>query len=121
MSESGTAQSLPKGSLSVLDQLKNYTIVVADTGNFHSIKQYEPRDATTNPSLILKSASDPKYSDLVDEVVFNANKKGVTDGEAVMDSLLVKFGASMQRLNTGFEISVTGFAHRMCQAEEAGK
>ena len=101
MSESGTAQSLPTGSLSVLDQLKNYTIVVADTGNFHSIKQYEPRDATTNPSLILKSASDPQYSDLVDEVVFNANKKGVTDGEAVMGSLLVKFGASILEIVPG--------------------
>ena len=101
MSESGTAQSQPKGSLSVLDQLKNYTVVVADTGDFHSIKQYEPRDATTNPSLILKSASDPQYSDLVDEVVFNANKEGVTDGEAVMDSLLVKFGASILEIVPG--------------------
>ena len=101
MSESGTAQSQPKGSLSVLDQLKNYTVVVADTGDFHSIKQYEPRDATTNPSLILKSASDPQYSDLVDEVVFNANKEGVTDGEAVMDSLLVKFGVSILEIVPG--------------------
>ena len=94
MSESGLAQSQPIGSLSILDQLKKFTVVVADTGDFNSIKQYEPRDATTNPSLILKSASDPKYSDLVDEVVFNASKRGVSDGEAVMDSLLVKFGAS---------------------------
>ena len=101
MSESGTAQSQPKGSLSVLDQLKNYTVVVADTGDFHSIKQYEPRDATTNPSLILKSACDAQYSDLVDEVVFNANKEGVTDGEAVMDSLLVKFGASILEIVPG--------------------
>ncbi len=101
MSESGTAQSQPKASPSVLDQLKNYTVVVADTGDFHSIKQYEPRDATTNPSLILKSASDPQYSDLVDEVVFNANKEGVTDGEAVMDSLLVKFGVSILEIVPG--------------------
>ena len=101
MSESGTTQSQPKGSPSVLDQLKNYTVVVADTGDFHSINQYGPKDATTNPSLILKSASDPQYSDLVDEIVFNANKAGVTDGEAVMDSLLVKFGASILEIVPG--------------------
>ena len=101
MSESGLAQSQPIGSLSVLDQLKKFTVVVADTGDFNSIKQYEPRDATTNPSLILKSASDPKYSDLVDEVVFNASKQGVSDGEAVMDSLLVKFGASILEIVPG--------------------
>ncbi|MBT5716086.1 MAG: transaldolase, partial [Opitutae bacterium] len=41
-------------SASVLDQLKEHTVVVADTGSFDSIKQYAPRDATTNPSLILK-------------------------------------------------------------------
>ena len=101
MSESGSAQPQPKGSLSVLDQLRNFTVVVADTGDFNSIKQYEPRDATTNPSLILKSASDPEYSDLVDEVVFNANKEGVSDGEAVMDSLLVKFGVSILEIVPG--------------------
>ena len=67
-------------------------MVVADTGDFHSIQQYEPRDTTTNPSLILKAATDDRYSELVDEVVFNARKRGVSNVEAVMDDLLVKFG-----------------------------
>ena len=75
-----------------LEQLKKFTVVVADTGDFHSIQQYEPRDATTNPSLILKAATDDRYSELVDEVVFNARKRGVSNVEAVMDDLLVKFG-----------------------------
>ena len=44
-----------------LDQLKEFTTVVADTGDFGSLKQYTPRDATTNPSLILKAAQMPEY------------------------------------------------------------
>ncbi len=47
--------------MSQLDQLKQFTVVVADTGDFDAIKQYAPRDATTNPSLILKAAQMPEY------------------------------------------------------------
>ncbi len=49
-----------------LDQLKQYTKVVADTGDFVSMKEFAPQDATTNPSLILKAAAIPEYSHLVD-------------------------------------------------------
>ena len=76
MSLSTNGFDQPKNDQSVLEQLKKFTVVVADTGDFHSIQQYEPRDATTNPSLILKAATDDRYSELVDEVVFNARKRG---------------------------------------------
>ena len=50
---------------SFLEQIKEHTVVVADTGDFGSIRQYEPRDATTNPSLILKAAKQEEYAGLV--------------------------------------------------------
>jgi transaldolase len=50
-----------------LDQLKQFTTVVADTGNFKQLAQYAPRDATTNPSLILKAVQQPEYAPLLDD------------------------------------------------------
>ncbi len=82
-------------SPSVLDQLKQHTIVVADTGDFESIREYEPRDATTNPSLILKAASQERYSALVAEVVAQAKGEGVADVDELMDRLLVRFGTEI--------------------------
>ena len=58
-----------------LDQLKQFTTVVADTGDFASLKQFAPRDATTNPSLILKAAQMPEYQFLVDKAIANNNAK----------------------------------------------
>ena len=52
-----------------LDQLKQYTTVVADTGNFKQLAQFAPRDATTNPSLILKAVQQPDYAPLLAETV----------------------------------------------------
>ena len=52
-----------------LDQLKQHTIVVADTGNFKQLAQFAPRDATTNPSLILKAVQQPDYAPLLKETV----------------------------------------------------
>ena len=52
-----------------LEQLKQFTTVVADTGDFQSIKQYTPLDATTNPSLILKAVQKPEYRPLLDKAV----------------------------------------------------
>ena len=49
-----------------LSGLKAHSLVVADTGDFESIKTFQPRDATTNPSLLLKAAAMPEYADLVD-------------------------------------------------------
>ncbi len=88
-------------SPSVLDQLKQHTIVVADTGDFESIREYEPRDATTNPSLILKAASQEAYAGLVDEVVSTAKSEGVSDVDEVMDCLLVRFGTEILAIVPG--------------------
>ena len=52
-----------------LDQLKAHTTVVADTGNFKQMAQYAPRDATTNPSLILKAVLQPDYAPLLTDTV----------------------------------------------------
>ena len=51
----------------LLEQLRKMTVAVADTGDIHSIEQYRPRDATTNPSLLIAAAQMPEYAELVDE------------------------------------------------------
>ena len=76
-------------------------MIVADTGDFDSIRQYEPRDATTNPSLILKAAKQAEYSELVEDVVSKARQEGVTQVEEVMDRLLVRFGVSILEIVPG--------------------
>jgi len=81
-----------------LEQLKQYTIVVADTGDFESIKKYEPQDATTNPSLIFKAAQDPKYKPLLDDAVEYARKqKGDLKKKA-------HYGLKKAAVNFGVEI-----------------
>ena len=62
-------------ALSQLDQLKQFTVVVADSGDFAALKQYAPRDATTNPSLILKAAQMPEYQCLVDKAIADNKSK----------------------------------------------
>ena len=62
-----------------LDQLKQFTTVVADTGDFASLKQFAPRDATTNPSLILKAAQMPEYQFLVDKAIADNKAKFAGD------------------------------------------
>lgn len=57
-----------------LDEFKNYTIVVADTGDIDSIKQFSPEDATTNPSLVLKAAQLPQYQHLIQSAIATAKK-----------------------------------------------
>lgn len=54
---------------SQLEQLKNFTTIVADTGDVKAIAEISPQDATTNPSLILKAATMPKYKHLVDDAI----------------------------------------------------
>ncbi|WP_374640063.1 transaldolase [Hydrogenophaga sp.] len=72
-----------------LDALKQLTTVVADTGDFNQIAAYSPRDATTNPSLILKAVQKPEYAHLLKETVEMYGQYGV---EEVMNRLLVRFG-----------------------------
>lgn len=87
-----------------LEQLRQLTTVVADTGDFNSIKQYEPRDATTNPSLILKASEMPEYAELVDRAVAD-NQGSSLSGQAlvdtVIDDLLVLFGSEILEIIPG--------------------
>jgi transaldolase len=86
-----------------LDQLKKFTTVVADTGDFGSLKQYAPRDATTNPSLILKAAQMPEYQFIVTKAIAD-NKAKYSGAELVhniMDDLMVLFGLEILKIVPG--------------------
>ncbi|MFA6961304.1 MAG: transaldolase [Opitutaceae bacterium] len=82
-----------------LDQLKQFTIVVADTGDFASMKEFTPRDATTNPSLILKAAAMPAYAPLVDQAIKDAGSSASLP--EVIDRLLVVFGLEILKIVPG--------------------
>ncbi len=89
---------------SQLDQLKQFTTVVADTGDFTSLKQYAPQDATTNPSLILKAAQMPEYQWLVDKAITDGRASGVTGSallNRVLDDLLILFGIEILKIVPG--------------------
>ncbi|WP_256079139.1 transaldolase [Massilia sp. YIM B04103] len=72
-----------------LEQLKQFTTVVADTGDFQSIKAYTPRDATTNPSLILKAVQKDEYKPLLHKAVRDNPNASTGD---IIDRLLIAFG-----------------------------
>ncbi|XP_062861261.1 transaldolase [Trichomycterus rosablanca] len=83
---------------SALEQLKKYTVVVADTGDFNAIEEYKPQDATTNPSLILAAAKMPTYQQLVDKAIKYGIANGGTEEEQItniMDKLFVSFGVEI--------------------------
>lgn len=84
---------------SQLDQLKQFTVVVADTGDFQSMKAFAPRDATTNPSLILKAAAMPEYAALLDKAIADAGASARLD--QVIDRLLVVFGLEILKIVPG--------------------
>lgn len=75
-----------------LEQLKQYTTVVADTGDFQSIKAFAPHDATTNPSLILKAVQKDEYRPLLEKAVHDNASRPVAD---IIDRLLVAFGLAI--------------------------
>lgn len=81
-----------------LEQLKQYTTVVADTGDFQSIEAFTPRDATTNPSLILKAVQKPAYQPLLAETL--QKHKGKSADE-IVDHLLIAFGLKILALIPG--------------------
>jgi transaldolase len=87
-----------KASMNQLEQLKQFTQVVADTGNFQSIQQYAPQDATTNPSLILKAVQLPEYQPLVKSVL---EKYATATLDEKMNQLLVAFGLEILKLIPG--------------------
>ena len=90
--------------MTVLESLKKYSIVVADTGDFQAIARLKPQDATTNPSLLLAAAQRPEYRNLVNEAIEHADKEGgdkKKQSEAFMDGLFVSFGREILKVIPG--------------------
>jgi transaldolase len=90
--------------MNLIESLKRYTTVVADTGDFEAIAEYQPQDATTNPSLLYQAAQKPQYEHLVDDALHHAihfpgDRAART--EAFMDKLLVNFGCEILRIIPG--------------------
>jgi transaldolase len=75
-----------------LEALRQYTTVVADTGDFLQLEQFQPRDATTNPSLILKSVQKTEYAHLLSDTVTRFRDRQLDE---VVDRLLVRFGCEI--------------------------
>ncbi|MEQ1839050.1 MAG: transaldolase, partial [Verrucomicrobiales bacterium] len=82
-----------------LEQLKQFTVVVADTGDFESMREYKPQDATTNPSLILKASQQEQYAHLVDKAVKDTGTSASV--EAIIDRVLISFGKEILKIVPG--------------------
>lgn len=84
----------------LLDQLKQHSIIVADTGDFESIRKYQPRDATTNPSLLLNAAQMPEYAAVVDQAVADAKQESSGDAllGVAMDNIATAFGTEILKI-----------------------
>ncbi len=83
-----------------LESLKQMSVVVADTGDMGSIKEFKPTDSTTNPTLILKASQLPAYKDLVEDAIGWGRKAGAKPG-AVTDRLAVNFGEALTKIVPG--------------------
>ncbi len=91
-------------SANALDQLKKFTTVVADTGDFASMKEYAPQDATTNPTLIEKATEMPAYQALLEKAVAEGKGAGGSKEErarAIIDRLLILFGCEILKIVPG--------------------
>jgi len=87
-----------------LTQLKSFTTIVADTGDIEAIKRYQPEDATTNPSLILKAAQIPEYASLIDNAVAWAKSQSNDQAQQIEDAgdkLAVNIGVEILKLVPG--------------------
>jgi transaldolase len=120
----------------LLSQLKQYSVIVADTGDFESIRKYQPRDATTNPTLLQKAAEMPEYSDLVHKVLRTVKASAEPASRhvaAALDHLAVAFGTEIlkivpnrvstevdARLSFDLEGSVSKARHLISLYESAG-
>jgi transaldolase len=90
--------------LNQLEQLKKYTKVVADTADFESIKDFKPQDATTNPSLVYAATQKQQYAHLIEEVLADRKKSGLSGHEQIediCDHLLVQFGCDILEIVPG--------------------
>ena len=108
-----TAVVEPKKSeteLNQLDQLRKFTKVVADTADFESIKEFKPQDATTNPSLVYAATQKPQYAHVVEEVLADRKKSGLSGHdqiEDICDHLLVQFGCDILEIVPGRDSTET--------------
>jgi transaldolase len=90
----------------LLEQLRQSTTIVADTGDFESIKKYKPTDATTNPSLILQAAGMKQYDHIIQDVINKCKENNSTKNEQelitnIMDNLFVSFGVEILKIIPG--------------------
>ncbi len=93
-----------KTKLNQLEQIKKFTKVVADTADFESMKEFKPQDATTNPSLVYAATQKEQYSHLIDEVLKDRKKSGLSGHdqiEDICDHLLVQFGTDILKIVPG--------------------
>ncbi len=93
-----------KTKLSQLDQLKEFTVIVADTADFESIKDFKPQDATTNPSLVYAATQKEQYGRLLEQVLKDRKQSGLSGQqqiEDICDHLLVQFGSDILEIVPG--------------------
>ena len=87
-----------------LDQLKKFTTVVADTGDFEAMKEFKPQDATTNPSLILQAAGKSEYRPLIDKAIGEMKESSLSGQaltDATLDRILILFGLEILKIVPG--------------------
>ena len=104
MSTAVVEEKKTKTQLNQLEQLKKFTKVVADTADFESIKQFKPQDATTNPSLVYAASQKPEYAHLLERVLADRKKSGLSGAaqiEDICDHLLVQFGCDILEVVPG--------------------
>ncbi len=104
MSTAAAAEKETKTKPSQLDQLKKFTKVVADTGDFETIRDFKPQDATTNPSLIFAATQKEQYSHLLEKVIADRKSSGLSGAaqiEDIIDHLLVAFGCDILEIVPG--------------------
>jgi len=89
---------------SSLEQLKQFTTVVADTGDFHAMEKYKPQDSTTNPSLLYSASKQPAFKSLVEDAIKYAKEKGKGLDEQLLlaaDKMAVNFGVEILKIVPG--------------------
>src|SRR5688572_20561035 len=104
----------PTAGASQLDQLKRFTKVVADTGDFGTLKEYTPQDATTNPTLILKAAQMPEYKYVIEKAIADGRQGGRSGDDLLRDvyhRILVLFGVEALKIIPG-RVSTETDAHK---------
>src|SRR5882672_5929836 len=104
MSTAVAEEKKTESKLNQLEQLKKFTKVVADTADFESIKDFKPLDATTNPSLVYAATQKPEYAHLLEEVLADRKKSGLSGHEQIediCDHLLVQFGCDILEIVPG--------------------